>query len=92
MVRMVQMVLEPSWPQIQWSLFQKLPGIGMSNIDFLIANMMLLLPHAKIIFSQRGATDLKKSIWLPHYHDENYMDRQNSTGDFPDISELLPWP
>ena len=37
---MVQMVLEPSWPQIQWSLFQKLPGIGMSNIDFLIANVM----------------------------------------------------
>ena len=32
----------------------------MSNIDFLIANVMELLPHTKIIFSQRGATDLQK--------------------------------
>ena len=38
--QMVQMVLEPSWSQIQWSLFQKLPRIGTSNIDFLIANVM----------------------------------------------------
>ena len=38
--QMVQMVLEPFWPQIQMSLFQKLPGISMSNIDFLIANVM----------------------------------------------------
>ena len=57
--QMDQMVSEPSWPQFN-GLYFKLPGIHISNIDFLIANVMLLLPHAKIIFSQRGATDLQK--------------------------------
>ena len=35
----------------------------MSNIDFLIANVMWLLSNAKIILSQRGATDLTKKAF-----------------------------
>ena len=31
---------EPSWPQIKWPIFQKLPGTSTSNIDFLTADVI----------------------------------------------------
>ena len=78
-------------------MFQKLPGIGMSNIDFFIANVMQLLSNAKIIFSQRDATDLLKKVfgsWTIMM--KTAWKRQNSIGNFPaknsDISELSQWP
>ena len=39
----------------------------MSNIDFLTANIILLLSNAKISFSQEGTTDPQKSI-MPLNH------------------------
>ena len=57
---MVSHGLRTSWPEISCPMFQKLSGAGMSNIDFLTADVILFLSDVKTTFSQRVATDLKK--------------------------------
>ena len=49
------MVCEPTCPEVSWSLFQKLLGTGMSNIDALAAD-------AEITFPQGDATDLQQKV------------------------------
>ena len=56
----------------------------MSSVDFLIANIMQLLSNAKIIFSQRGATDLLKKVFRSlTIITKTAWKRQNSIGNFP---------
>ena len=56
----------------------------MSNTDFLMANVMLLLSNVKIIFSQRGAKDLLKIVFGSQtIMMKTAWKRQNSIGKFP---------
>ena len=45
--------------------FDGRPGTGVSDINFLTAGAIKLLPNAEITFSQAGATDLPKNYSVP---------------------------
>ena len=45
--------------------FDGRPGTGMSDINFLIADVIKLLTNAEVTFSQAGATDLPETYSVP---------------------------
>ena len=57
-----------------WPIFQKLPGTGMSKINFLTADVIQLLSNVKII-SSKGMQQIfkKNNNWRKVYLTENCM-------------------
>ena len=61
---------ELCWIQIWKSSFWKLPGLGMSNMHFLIADVIYFLSDKKMTLSEGDATKIKSRqfwVWIPDY-------------------------
>ena len=55
---------------------QRLPGAGMSNINFLTKYVRQLLSNANTIFSNGGATDLQKHVFRSQTKAEDLCERE----------------
>ena len=60
-------------PQFDGLYFGGYQDLGLSNIDFLTADVMQLFSNAKITFSQEGATDFKEKYLAPGLHSKRVI-------------------